>query len=102
MSNVLIEGRFVVCAACRYGDLIICGARHFDKVMHSQIRQMREDKLFDFEAAGRAEQGFIDQYGVFMSREEAFEVAKAAGQLNVRRLKTPYPESTELFSEDLY
>lgn len=102
MSNTLIEGRFVVCAACRYGELIVCGARHFDKVMHSQLRQMREDKLFAFEVAGRAEQGFIDQYGVFMTREEAFEVAKAAGQLNVRRLKTPHPDSTELFSEDLY
>lgn len=102
MSNTLIEGRFVVCAACRYGDLIVCGARHYDMVMHSQLRQMREDKLFDFEAAGQAEQGFIDQFGVFMNREEAFEVAKAAGQLNVRRLKTPHPDSTELFSEDLY
>ncbi|MHB0806026.1 hypothetical protein [Stutzerimonas nitrititolerans] len=100
MSNVLIEGRFVVCAACRYGDLIVCGARHFDKVMHSQLTQMREDKLFEFEKAGRAEQGFIDQYGVFMNREEALAVAKAAGQLNVRRSKTS-PER-ELFSEDLY
>lgn len=102
MSNTLIEGRFVVCAACKYGDLIICGARHFDMVMHSQIRHIREDKLFSFEEAGRAEQGFIDQFGVFMSREEAFEVARAAGQLNVRREKTPHPDSTELFSEDLY
>lgn len=100
MSNVLIEGRFVVCAACRYGDLIVCGARHFDKVMHSQLKQMREDKLFEFEKAGRAEQGFIDQYGVFMDREEALEVAKAAGQLNVRRAKTS--PGRELFSEDLY
>lgn len=102
MSNVLIYGRFVVCAACRYGDLIICGARHFDKVMHSQLKQLREDKLFEFESAGRADQGFIDQYGVFMTREEAFIVARDAGQLNVRRSKTPHEGSTELFSEDLY
>lgn len=102
MSNVLIEGRFVVCAACRYGDMIICGARHFDSVMHGVIKQLREDRLFEFEKAGRAEQGFIDQYGVFMTREEAFLVAQEAGQLNVRRSKTPHPGSTELFSEDLY
>lgn len=102
MSNVLIEGRFVVCAACRYGEMIVCGARHFDMVMHGVLDQLRQDKLFDFEKAGRAEQGFIDQHGVFMDRKEAFEVAKAAGQLNVRRLKSPHAESTTLFSEDLY
>lgn len=102
MSTVLVEGRFVVCAACRYGELIVCGARHFDMVMHSQLKQMREDKLFDFEQAGRAEQGFIDQFGVFMDREEAFLVAQEAGQLNVRRTKSSNPGSTTLFSEDLY
>lgn len=102
MSTTLIEGRFVVCAACRYGDMIVCGARHYDKVMHSVLAQLREDKLFDFEREGRAEQGFIDQYGVFMDRKEAFEVAKAAGQLNVRRTKSQSPSSTTLFSEDLY
>lgn len=100
MSKLLIEGRFVVCAACRYGDLIIAGARHYDKIMHSQLKYLKEDKLFDFEKAGRAEQGFIDQYGVFMDRKEALAVATAAGQINVRREKTPGKDL--LFSEDLY
>lgn len=98
----LNEGRFVVCAACRYGEMIICGARHFDPTMHTVIEQLREDKLFAFEVAGRAEQGFIDQWGVFMDREEAFLVAQAAGQINVRRAKSSHPDSTTLFSEDLY
>lgn len=102
MSTVLIEGRFVVCAANRYGDLIVAGARHFDMVMHSQLRYIREDRLLDFEILGRAEQGFIDQYGVFMDREEAYDVAEKAGQLNVRRLKSGNVGVRELFSEDLY
>lgn len=100
MSNVLIEGRFVVCAACRYGTLVIAGARHYDKVMQSQLTYIQEDSLYDFEESGRAEQGFIDQFGVFMDRKEALAVATAAGQINVRRSKT-FPED-ELFSEDLY
>lgn len=98
--KTLIEGRFVVCAACRYGEMVICGARHYDLVMHGVLAQLREDRLFAFEEAGKAEQGFIDQRGVFMDRAEAYKVAEAAGQLNVRREKSP--SCTELFSEDLY
>lgn len=102
MSNVLIPGRFVVCAACRYGDLIIAGARHFDRVMHTQLKYIKEDRLLDFEAEGRVEEGFIDQFGVFMDRSEAYQIALAGGQLNTRRLKSGNNGSTELFSEDLY
>lgn len=102
MSNILIEGRFVVCAACRYGDLIIAGARHFSPAMCSQLDRIREDRLIEADAMGKAEQGFIDQYDVFMSREEAYEVALAAGQLNTRRSKSGNPNGKTLFSEDLY
>lgn len=102
MSNVLIESRFVVCAACKYGDLILCGARHFSPAMCSQIDKIREERLIELDKLGRAEQGFVDQYDVFMSREEAYEVALAAGQLNTRRSKSSNPGSKTLFSEDLY
>ena len=67
--------RIVVCAACREpeSDLIFCGPRHFDMTMQ---KQMEAAKI-----SGRGmEQGFIDQHGVFMDREEAMEVAKAARQ----------------------
>jgi hypothetical protein len=46
------------------------------------------------------QQGFIDQYGVFMDRRESLEVATAAGQINVRRTKTN--PVNQLFSEDIY
>lgn len=102
MSNVLIEGRFVVCAACKYGDLILAGARHFSPAMQSQMDKIKEDGLIDMDNLGRAEQGFLDQYDVFMSREEAYEVALHAGQLNTRRSKSGSKNSKTLFSEDLY
>lgn len=102
MSSVIIPGRFVVCAANRYGDLIIAGARHFDHVMHSQLKYIREDRLFAFEVEDSVEEGFIDQFGVFMDRSEAYWIALAGGQINKRRLKTGNLGSTELFSEDLY
>lgn len=46
------------------------------------------------------EQGFIDQWGNFMTREEALEVAKAAGQLN--RFREFDGPTYMLISEHLY
>ncbi len=92
--------RKVVCAACRHqdhGDMLI-GPRHFDKTMHEQLKIMRraygvERKAWD--------QGFIDQHGVFMDREEAMRVAKAAGQrIDIER-GCGGDEDT-LYSEGLY
>lgn len=97
--------RVVVCAANRYGELIVLGARHFDSVMHAQLkaigitgRQPWNDEIEN--RYGIAEQGFIDQWGVFMNRSEALIVATEAGQINVRRPKG-FPLD-KLFSEDLY
>lgn len=71
--------------------------------MNAQIKVLKEAEeiaIRDLRNCGDYEQGFIDQWGKFMNREEALAVATAAGQINVRRPKT-FPE-TELFSEDLY
>ncbi len=77
-----IDIRHVVCAANRYGDLIICSPRHHDKIMNAQIRAI--GKGLCKPTAGY--QGFVDQFGVFISREEAFVIAKASGQkLNLKR-----------------
>lgn len=98
-----IYSRVVVCAAIRKDELIICGARHFDTVMRGVIATMKI-KHTGFE------QGFIDQYGVFMTRREAWVIADKAGQ--IRRptgLETEYNprpanvgDEAELFSENLY
>lgn len=89
--------RRVVCASLydKELDLNICGARHCDTVMWYQICAMEGMK----ERVPSMEQGFIDQWGKFMSREEAFEVATAAEQIIK---KTGNPDSKELFSEDIY
>lgn len=84
--------RVVVCAACRKEGVIFAGARHYDLVMQVQMDATGTD--------GPCDEGFIDQWGVFMNRKEALAVATAAGQINARREKT-WPED-ELFSEDLY
>jgi len=87
--------RIVVCAAIRSasGDLI-CAPRHFDETMRQQIRlSVRLEG--DWKTA---EQGFVDQYGEFLSREEAYIVALSEGQI-VRRCGG---DKGKLYSENLY
>ena len=84
--------RIIVCAACKFCDLILCGARHWDSVMCAQA------DIIGIKG-GNEEQGFIDQFGDFHNREEAMKIVKESGQ--------PFNRSrnggdTILFSEGLY
>lgn len=98
-NNIEKPQQIVVCAACRKGEIIIAGARHFDKVMLSQIRAI-DGGLFPG-AGAKFEEGFIDQFGDFLTREEAMVVAMAAGQsVDVERGCNGLKET--LFSEGLY
>lgn len=84
----------VVCAANRHSSgLIICGARHWDMLMHAQAEASGLMGWHD------CEQGFINQFGEFLTREEALAVVKESGQ--------PFEQDrnvskTKLFSEGLY
>ena len=85
-------GLRIVSAANRYNNrVVVCGARHFDMVMHSVLEAVPSWRKI------REEQGFIDNRGVFHTREEALVIAKAADQLVGKH--QPY---SQLFSEDLY
>lgn len=92
--------RVVVCAANKYGEVLILGARHGDHLMVAQLLRHHESGLIHRgTTCPRSNQGFVDQDGVFMNREEAYEVAKAAGQINRWR---PKYAGDWLCSEDLY
>lgn len=89
--------RRVVCAAIRAadGDVLI-GIRHYSKDMVEQINARSDGAKF--KCRGDGDQGFVDKMGVFMSREEAYEVALRARQII-------YPDSDNqerLYSENLY
>lgn len=81
--------QYIVCAAIRKGNLIICGARHFDSIMRNHIKLLNLDFV-------NWEQGFIDQYDNFLTREEAFIIAN-----NNHQIQNP-TISKSLFSENLY
>jgi len=78
-------------------ELIISSPRHYDAVHRAILAALYYDDSFT--GIDELSQGFVDQFGIFYSREEALVVATVAGQL-VGRTKTQ-PES-QLFSEDLY
>jgi hypothetical protein len=83
--------RVIVFAAIRRDGLTVCGARHFDSVMRSQLVALNL-------TPHGWEQGFIDQGGIFLTREEAYEIAKASNQIRYRC----GGDDARLFSENLY
>lgn len=94
-ANSHKELRRVVCAAIRSSKgAIICGARHYDRVMRALAfpNGKREGEWIE------VQQGFIDQHCEFLSREEAWAIAKSAGQIKDLNI---YSAGT-LYSEDIY
>ncbi|MGL5156029.1 MAG: hypothetical protein ACRC9G_09135 [Aeromonas veronii] len=85
-------GRRVVCAANRMPDgTLILGARHWDPLMCEHARLLGVK-------GGDEVQGFIDQNRQFLTREEAWVVAREAGQI-IRRVGG---DEGCLYSENLY
>lgn len=83
--------RQVVCAANKFGDLIVLGVRHFCPLMRQTLR------LLKIKGTEPHEQGFVDQWGNFMSRKEALYVLRSNGRFIPDRDFTD-----ELYSENLY
>ncbi len=100
--------RRVVCAANRITVLrqpdgepnpyLVLGPRHFSPTMHLHIDAMVAAGCGTREDWRGSKQGFIDQWGVFMTREEAWTVAVAAGQVRYG----PHLSGGKLDSSDLW
>lgn len=86
--------RKIAAAACAYGDYIVTGVRHYCPIMTLQIDAIGSKDLIEY-CGGRDNivQGFVCQYGFFLTREEAWVIAKAANQIiNVYEEGTLYSE----------
>ncbi len=85
----------IVCAANKFIGIdrthIVLGARHYDTLMRQMVQLLPK-------GCYEKEQGFIDQFGNFLTREEAFVVATKANQI-IRRVGG---DDGKLFSENLY
>lgn len=97
-SGVEKPQKHIVCAANRFGDLILCGARHWDQRMRGQADAMGGIK--EVRKHGKEEQGFIDQFGDFHTREEAMRIVHRNGQRFDEERNGG--SCSALFSEGLY
>lgn len=89
--------RIVVAAACRTKDgLVVVSPRHFDPLMHKTIQAICPDK--EERKLIKWDQGFVCQFGCFMGRQHALEVAKRSGQ----PLSVTSGCGDDLYSECLY
>lgn len=88
----------IVCAACKIEkdgkEVILCGARHWDRIMHTQADAMGDIKV------KHKDQGFIDQFGFYLNRKDAMNIVKATGQKFDQERNGG--SGDELYSEGLY
>lgn len=88
--------QIVVAAACKHGATVLVGPRHWDRVIRAQYDRLGAQYRAPI---GYFEQGFLDQFGDFLTREDALRIAKESGQaLDMDRNNS----DTQLFSEGLY
>lgn len=101
-SCAYTEGQqYIVCAATRntYNGAIICSPRHYDSTFYATLNLHRETADEPSVRGWReADQGFVDQFGKFLTRSEARRIAAATGQIR-RRCGGDHEE---LYSENLY
>jgi hypothetical protein len=78
-----MEKLYIVCSAVKYKDHIIHGRRHGDAFQTLEFllgpEKYKEIKGIDLVP------GFIDQYGEFYTRTEAWQIADAANQIKYGR-----------------
>lgn len=87
--------RLIVAAALKTKEgFLIVGARHMDGIMRATMAKLNI-KPSDIP---RANHGFIDNFGVWVDRVEALEIATSQKQLRFIKVNP----INKLFSEDLY
>lgn len=97
-----VEGQpYVVCAAARntYNGAIVCSPRHYDSTFQAIVKlhmETADEQLIN--GWKEADQGFVDQFGNFLTRAEARKIAVDTKQIR-RRCGGDHEE---LYSENLY
>ena len=107
-GNIMEDGRHradyygvqrrIAQAAYNFSGYIVTGTRHSCPIMHMQMTAIGNDLLDEWVYYNQGDyehiQGFTDQYGTFLTREEAYPIALTAGQLLDR-----HEWGTTLYSE---
>ncbi len=90
-GNVMEDGRMrwefydvqrrIAQAAFNYNGYIVTGTRHGCPIMRLHLNAVGHEVLDEWCGFDKMVQGFTDQYGNFLNRQEAYVIAKAAGQI---------------------
>lgn len=103
-ENTIRVQRKIVCAANRFeltsgGSLVIPASRHYSPIMRGLSKRLAQAKMIKTMMVCGDDQGFIDQFDDYHTREDALVIVKHSGQ-------TFHPDRNgtgkELFSEGLY
>jgi hypothetical protein len=95
LADVHPERVRIVCAANRMADgMVVMGIRHCCPVMQINFKKMG----YSIDDIVASESGFIDNYGRYLTRQEAYKIAEEKGQYR------PWGDHNPgvLYSEDLY
>lgn len=103
-SNINLDRR-VVCAANRCGAILLIAPRHWDETMHKQYEAV-SNYAGGIPPSHKFEHGFINTWGEFLTRKEAWMVASYNNQIihicGNQHIDDVGIYGTELFSENLY
>lgn len=91
-----IEGEIILCAAVEFDGIIISGYRH-----SNCVDVLEKFKVPPKDYPDRKSWGFLTSSKRFVTRKEAWYLAKAAGQIRFGEGATD-PENPQLISENLY
>lgn len=75
-----VDDRKIIAAACKYGDVIIVGVRHYDHIMRGQLSMFDEQSELKMMNRGDVIQGFIDNKHNFLNRVDAMRLVIESGQ----------------------
>lgn len=91
----------IVCAANKYGSLVIAGVRHACSTMYG-VKEALDARYCDInEDYGEEVQGFLTSKHRFVDRQEAWTIAVEQQQI-VRRVGGDTSKGGTLYSENLY
>ncbi|QEQ94862.1 hypothetical protein pEaSNUABM56_00062 [Erwinia phage pEa_SNUABM_56] len=102
-DNIRVQ-RKIVCAANVFRlindeKIVIPASRHYSKIMGGLAKMLKEKGIIQTNIVAGDNQGFIDQFDDYHTREDAFIIAQHSGQpFDAER----NGHNRELFSEGLY
>ena len=95
-----MKNEFIICAAVNYDGTIVCGRRHKDCYLTAESLLKKHVHVQKPQFTDRENQGFMTSTGRFVTRAEAFKIAKANDQI-IHKMFDNDSEGS-LTSEDLY